>query len=116
MVDEYGAFMGIVTLEDILEEIVGDITDEHDIAIRGIRPQEDDSYIIDGTVTIRDINRQLDWSLPDEEASTIAGLLLYEVRMIPEVGQTFMLKNYKFEVLRRHRNQITLLRVKLISE
>lgn len=116
VVDEYGAFMGIVTLEDILEEIVGDITDEHDIAIRGIRPQEDDSYIIDGTVTIRDINRQLDWTLPDEAASTIAGLLLYEVRMIPEVGQTFMLNNYKFEVLRRHRNQITLLRVKLLTE
>ncbi|WP_032113659.1 HlyC/CorC family transporter [Candidatus Paracaedibacter symbiosus] len=116
VVDEYGAFMGIVTLEDILEEIVGDITDEHDIAVRGIRPQEDGSYIIDGTVTIRDINRQLDWTLPDEDASTIAGLLLYEVRMIPEIGQTFMVNNYKFEVLRRHRNQITLLRVRLLPE
>lgn len=111
VVDEYGSFMGIVTLEDILEEIVGDITDEHDVAIRGIRPQEDGSYIIDGTITLRDLNRQLDWDLPDEEASTIAGLVLYEVRTIPQVGQVFLIEGYKFEVLRRHRNQITLLRV-----
>lgn len=111
VVDEYGAFMGVVTLEDILEEIVGDITDEHDVAIRGIRPQEDGSYIIDGTITLRDVNRQLDWNLPDQEASTVAGLLLYEVRTIPQVGQTFLIQDYKFEVLRRHRNQITLLKV-----
>ena len=111
VVDEYGSIMGIVTLEDILEEIVGDIADEHDIMVRGVRTQEDGSYIVDGNVTIRDLNRQFEWELPAEEAATIAGLVLYEVRLIPEVGQSFMLAGFKFEVLRRHRNQITLLRI-----
>lgn len=111
VVDEYGSYLGIVTLEDVLEEIVGEIDDEHDVMIRGIRPQDDGGYIIDGTVTIRDLNRQFDWDLSDEEASTIAGLVLYKIRMIPEVGQTFVIDGFRFEVLRRHRNQITLLRV-----
>jgi Mg2+/Co2+ transporter CorB len=111
VVDEYGALMGIVTLEDILEEIVGDISDEHDIAVRGVRPQADGSYVIDGSVTIRDLNRQFDWNLPDEEASTIAGLLLYHFRMIPDAGQTFILGAFRFEVMRRQRNQVTLIRL-----
>lgn len=111
VVDEYGSFMGVVTLEDILEEIVGDILDEHDVAVAGVRVQADGSYVVNGTVTIRDLNREFDWQLPDEEASTIAGLVLHEARRIPEVGQEFMFHGFRFRILRRQRNQITLLRL-----
>jgi len=111
VVDEYGALMGLVTLEDILEEIVGAIEDEHDIAVEGIRPDADDSWLVDGAVPIRDLNRALDWELPDEEAVTIAGLVIHEAQTIPERGQVFQFHGARFEVVERRRNQITKLRV-----
>jgi Mg2+/Co2+ transporter CorB len=112
VVDEYGSLMGLVTLEDILEEIVGDITDELDTHVAGVFVQPDGSYIVDGTVTVRDLNREFDWELPDEtDYSTIAGLVLYESRHIPEVGQTFTFFGFRFEILKRQRNQIMTVRV-----
>ncbi|OWJ58644.1 HlyC/CorC family transporter [Inquilinus limosus] len=111
VVDEYGDLKGVVTLEDILEEIVGDIVDEHDLPVAGVRPQSNGTFLVDGTVTIRDLNRRFEWRLPDDEASTIAGLVLHEARHLPEVGQAFTFHGFRFEILRRQRNQITAVRV-----
>ena len=111
VVDEYGVVMGVVTLEDILEEIVGDIADEHEVELPGVRPQPDGSVNVDGDVPIRDLNRALDWHLPDEEATTIAGLVIHEARSIPEAGQSFTFHGFRFNVLRKSRNRITALRI-----
>jgi Mg2+/Co2+ transporter CorB len=111
VVDEYGEVMGLVTLEDILEEIVGDISDEHDVLVTGVRPHTDGSVTVDGAVPIRDLNRAMDWNLPDDEATTIAGLVIHEAQLIPEAGQTFTFHGYRFQVLRKTRNRITSIRV-----
>jgi magnesium and cobalt exporter, CNNM family len=111
VVDEYGALQGLVTLEDIIDEVFGDVSEWERSARPGIRPQPDGSYNIDGITPIRDINRALDWNLPDEEATTIAGLVIHEARTIPEPGQRFAFHGYKFEILRKQRNQITAIRV-----
>jgi Mg2+/Co2+ transporter CorB len=111
VVDEYGALQGLVTLEDILEEIVGDIEDEHDTPVQGVRRQADGSVNVDGTVTIRDLNRAMDWELPDDDWVTVAGLVIHEAQTIPEVGQTFIFYGHRFQVLGRKRNQITTLKI-----
>ena len=111
VVDEYGEVQGLVTLEDILEEIVGDIKDEHDVMIQGVRPQADGSVNVDGSVPVRDLNRAMDWDLPDDEATTIAGLVIHEARAIPDAGQAFTFHGFRFQVLRKSRNRITALKV-----
>jgi Mg2+/Co2+ transporter CorB len=111
VVDEYGVVMGLVTLEDILEEIVGDIVDEHDLASQGERRHPDGSVTVDGSVPIRNLNRIMGWNLPDEEATTIAGLVIHEARAIPEIGQVFTFYDFRFEVLRKTRNRITSIKV-----
>ena len=111
VVDEYGEVEGLITLEDIVEEIVGDIKDEFDAVTTGVRKQQNGSYNIEGSVPMRDINRALDWSLPDEEATTIAGLVIHEARIIPEAGQVFTFHGFRFEVLKKRKQQLALLNV-----
>jgi Mg2+/Co2+ transporter CorB len=115
VVDEYGEVEGLVTLEDIIEEIVGDIADEHDIDVQGVKQEADGSVVVDGTVPIRDLNRALDWALPDNEATTIAGLVIHETQSIPEERQAFTFHGKRFVVMKRDKNRITRIRIRPVT-
>ncbi|MCL6285515.1 HlyC/CorC family transporter [Ruegeria sp. 2012CJ41-6] len=113
VVDEYGSLRGLITLEDILEEIVGEITDEFDLDEEiQIQKAEDGQYLVEGAMTIRDLNRATDWHLPDEEANTVAGLVIHEAQMIPIVGQVFAFHDFRFEVTAREGNRVTELKIR----
>ncbi|AOF88800.1 CBS domain protein [Sinorhizobium sp. RAC02] len=115
VVDEYGEVQGLVTLQDILKEIVGDISDEKDLDMQGVRQEADGSLVVDGSVSIRDLNRAFDWALPDEEATTIAGLVIHESKSIPEERQAFTFYGKRFIVMKRVKNRITKLRIRPVE-
>ena len=115
VVDEYGDLRGLITLEDILEEIVGQISDEHDVIEQQVKELNDRSIIVEGNMTIRDLNRHRDWNIPDEEANTVAGLVIHEAQSIPSEKQIFIFNGFRYEILKRKGNRITKIKIKKLG-
>ena len=112
VVDEYGALQGLLTLEDIIEEIVGEINDEHDqISEVTVDKLGDGALIVEGNTTIRDLNRAYEWDLPDAEANTIAGLVIHEAQNIPSIGQVFSFYGFRIEIIEKKENRLTKLKI-----
>ena len=111
VVDEYGVLMGMISLEDIMEEIVGDITDEIDEGLTTVVKNEDGTLTINGGTEIRDINRIYNWDLPEEEANTLSGLIVHESRSFPTEGQVFNYYGFIFEILEVKDNLIHKIKV-----
>lgn len=116
VVDEYGSIQGLVTLEDILEEIVGQFTTDSPTRNLGIHKQADNSYLIDGNTHIRDINRALDWELPVDGPKTLNGLILEHMEIIPQTGTSLMVDNYTIEIMRSTNNAVQTARVQDTSD
>ena len=115
VVDEYGTLVGLVTLEDILEEIVGDIQDEHDIPLSGVMPLSHNTFLVEGTVALRDLSRNYQWVFPESKATTLAGLVLENAGRIPQTKQVFAIGGYSIEIMKIQQNQIKLLKITVIS-
>jgi Mg2+/Co2+ transporter CorB len=113
VVDEYGELLGLVTLEDILEEVVGQIDDEHDLSIDKVTPNKDGSITVSADISIRDLNREMNWDIGDGEVSTISGLMYHLARDIPKIGQTLLLDGYKFKIVRKKGNKLLRVRIHL---
>ena len=111
VVDEYGSIHGLVTLEDILEEIVGQFTTDSSIRNAGIHAQDDGSYLVDGSTHIREINRELGWELPTEGPKTLNGLILEHLEMIPAPGTSLLIANYPIEITRTYKNAVQTARI-----
>ena len=116
VVDEYGDLQGIVTLEDVIEEIVGQIDDEHDSQVQRVIKKSNSRFVIDGSISIRDLNREMNWTLPDEEASTLAGLIINKVKRLPEQGENFVIHNLKMTIAVRKRNQLKSIIVDIMGD
>ena len=111
VVDEYGSVQGLVTMEDILEEIVGEFTTDLQTYDQDIHPQEDGSFIIDGAATLRDINKQLKWELPTDGAKTLNGLILEYMERIPDPGTSLRIGNFAMEVTQAADNAVKTVRI-----